>query len=265
MRDRIHVESLGQPPALARHQHVEHDARPQLTQVGVRLRAVDHQDTGDLQVTGTGGGLVIIAFQGEAGRLQCPQLAERGRSEAVPVGVDGDRDGPGSATRFWRSALDQCGQGFRTGEAAVRDPGRAGGFQRIARFWRWVWQLLRRCRAWGGGRLRGSTTGCLQPGVLQFAAHGIGPPQQFDIALKPQNLHDRSVGAERHSRAAALDAAQSHRRHACTLGQLLGRQFPAKARHAQPSPELDQQCVGRRKQGCSFPGHSAIILVKTWQ
>jgi hypothetical protein len=73
------------------------------------------------------------------------------------------------------------------------------------------------------------------------------------------------VGAERHSRAAALDAAQSHRRHACTLGQLLGRQFPAKARHAQPSPELDQQCVGRRKQGCSFPGHSAIILVKTWQ
>ena len=191
MRDRIHVESLGQPPALARHQHVEHDARPQLTQVGVRLRAVDHQDTGDLQVTGTGGGLVIIAFQGEAGRLQCPQLAERGRSEAVPVGVDGDRDGPGSATRFWRSALDQCGQGFRTGEAAVRDPGRAGGFQRIARFWRWVWQLLRRCRAWGGGRLRGSTTGCLQPGVLQFAAHGIGPPQQFDIALKPQNLHDR--------------------------------------------------------------------------
>jgi hypothetical protein len=100
MRDRIHVESLGQPPALARHQHVEHDARPQLTQVGVRLRAVDHQDTGDLQVTGTGGGLVIIAFQGEAGRLQCPQLAERGRSEAVPVGVDGDRCGPGSVTPF---------------------------------------------------------------------------------------------------------------------------------------------------------------------
>jgi hypothetical protein len=64
----VHVVGLGQAPALARHekkaviaqvivgvgnQHVEHNARPKLTQVGVGLRAVLYQYPGNLQIART--------------------------------------------------------------------------------------------------------------------------------------------------------------------------------------------------------------------
>ena len=206
--------------------------------------------------------------------------------QPMPIGIDRDV-GHGSARlpfRLGGQRSDQPSQGLGVGESARRDPvPHASGRLR----W-WIdapaWGLLR-IRSWARtvARSRGGILDCRSLGrrrwlhwrsehrrchltrrrqarILQSAPQKIPFDQRIEIRLDAEHLHDGQIGADRHTRAAALQAAQGHRRHACALADLLGRQAATPPCQAQPVTELAQQRVGGRQQKGNFFGYSANLL-----
>jgi len=97
--------------------------------------------------------------------------------------------------------------------------------------------------------------------ILEIATEAINLGDGIELGVEPENVQNRSIGAERNAHGPVFNASQRRYRHAGPFGDELCRKPAPKSRRTDSAAEPGKPALQRRKQWRYALCHANILAL----